>query len=228
MKTWTTITAIAAAMAIAAVAPQPVTLKRNAKVGDKLEYKMTIVLFTQGVEVNVALDSSEEVIKVGDDGSYTMLESQTNQVVTVDGNELPGGEEGEGTMTYAADGQITKIESDQLDGSAYRRANLMNMIWPAKPVDVGSKWKSTLEAEAGKTPFDIVKTYEILAREQQLGRDTYKVKLSSEESGGPASGEGTFWIEIKTGALVKAVGEMKSAPFPGGMMDATFNLELKG
>lgn len=227
MKTWTTIAAIAAAMAVAGVAPQPVTLKRNAKVGETNVYHMTMVLFTQGLEVNVTYVSSEEVIKVGSDGSYTSVLKQTDQVAEVGGTPVGGGEDGEGILTYAADGEVTKIESDQLDNDGYRRTNLMNIIWPPKPVDVGSKWESTLKADPGKIPYDIVKTFRILAREEQMGRDTFKVKTTVVEKGGQASGEATLWIEVKTGVLVKAVGELTNAPMPGGMMDATFTAELQ-
>lgn len=216
------------AFALAASAGQSVPLKRVATAGEKAAYTMKIDLVFQGMDVNVTFDTVHTVTKVNSDGSYIVTEETKNQLVLVGGQEMPGGGDEVATMTYAADGSILQMESDAMMGDEYRLANLSLMIWPTKPVEVGSKWETTTKADKDKGTFDTTYAFEVLGREKLLDKDCFKIKHSAKEAGGGgASSSGTTWIEIKTGLAVKSEGEMKQVPIQGMPMDAKYLLQMK-
>lgn len=216
---------VAAAFAVAA--GQQVTLKRVPKVGDTANYSMKIDLVVQGTQVNVSYDAVQKVTVVNPDGSFVISEQNKNQVVLVAGSEMPGGAEETSTMTYAVSGRITKIESASSMGDEQRLANLTVLVWPDKPVDVGSKWTSKTPADKDKGTFDTEYAFEVLAREKLLGYDTFKISSVIKESGGDATCNSTTWVDVKTGQTIKATGEMKNVPIQGMPMDAKFVLEMK-
>ena len=217
------IAAIASASALDAV-----NLKRNAKVGDVNSWKLSVDMDMQGTEVNFSADITEEVLKVNEDGSFTVSERTENQVVMVGGSEQAGPESPGVETTYAASGKILKIESEQMDSDAYRFSSLMIIMWPTKAVDVGSEWKVETEADSEKGTFDMTYEYEIVERGDLLGHDCFKIDFKTEEtSGGDASSEGTVWIDVKTGLMVKVDGDMYGAPMMGMAMDAHFLVELE-
>ncbi len=217
-----------ATAALASSAGQAIALKRVPKVGEKATYTMKIDLVFQGMDINVTFDSVHTVKEVKSDGSYVTTEESKNQVVLVGGQEMPGGGDEVATMTYAADGTLLKMESAAMMGDEYRLSGLSIMVWPTKPVDVGSKWESSTKADKEKGTFDTTYSFEVLAKEKLMDRECFKIKHSAKESnGGTASSEGTTWVEIKTGLAVKSVGEMKQVPIQGMPMDAKFSLEMK-
>ncbi|MCH8978441.1 MAG: hypothetical protein IH945_04265, partial [Armatimonadetes bacterium] len=130
--------------------------------------------------------------------------------------------------TYAASGQTLKIKSTPMDADAYRRGSLMIIMWPQKPVDVGSEWKIETKADSDKGTFDMTYKYEIVERGDLLGHDCFKIDFETEEtSGGGASSEGTVWIDVKTGLMVKVDADMYGAPMMGFAIDGHFLVELE-
>jgi hypothetical protein len=213
--------------AIAASAGQQVTLKRIPKVGEKVAYKMKVALAFQGMNIDVSFDVANEVTKVNPDGSYLLVETNTNHLVTMDGQILEeGGEEEKATYTYAPDGSITKIESDNLMGGEQQMANLTAVIWPKEAVGTGSKWKSKIAANKDADMPEITIDYEIVAREKVAGKDCLKIKFDAK--GGKSSNVGHTWVEVGTGLTVKSEGQMKAVPIQGMEMDPQYLLELKG
>ena len=220
-------TALAAVALATATINDSVTLKRVVKVGDVHTWKLNVDMDFQGTEVNITADITEEVLKVNEDGSFTVTEMQENQVIIMAGAEQAGPEAPAVKSTVAASGQILKIESTQMDPDAYRFASLMIVMWPTKDVDVGSEWKVETKADSEKGTFDMTYEYEIVERGDLLGHDCFKIDFKTEEtSGGSASSEGTIWIDVKTGLTVKVDGDMYSAPMMGMAIDAHFLVEL--
>ena len=221
--------AVAALAVVAFAGTQAVALKRIVKAGDTAAYGMKLKLDFQGTPVDVSFDTVSTVTKVNDDGSYVATEENKNMVVIVSGQEMPGaGEDEKTTTTYAKDGSVIKIEASVSTGDEHRLANLSTTLWPTKPVDVKSKWEGSIKGDSAKGTFDVVHSYEVLAREQLLGYDTFKVAFNAKESGaGTASAAGTIWLDVKTGLPIKVEGEMKSVPIQGVPVDATFALTLK-
>ena len=220
-------TAVAALAVVALAGTQAVALKRVVKAGDKATYAMKINLDYMGTPVDVTFNTVHTVTKVNDDGSYVASEEQKDTVVMVDGQEIAGEDEAS-TITYAKDGSIIKIEANVSTGDGYRLANLSTTLWPTAPVDVKSKWERSIKGDSAKGTFDVVHSYEVLARERLLGFETFKIAYNAKETGsGTASTAGTIWLDVKTGLPVKIEGEMKSVPIQGIPMDATFVLTLK-
>lgn len=88
-----TLTAVLVAGALAtATVNDSVTLKRVVKVGDVHTWKLNVDMDFQGTEVNITADITEEVLKVNEDGSFTVTELQENQVIMMAGAEQAGPE----------------------------------------------------------------------------------------------------------------------------------------
>lgn len=211
-------------LAAVVLASQAAALKRVPKVGETTNYKMKIDLAVQGMEVNVSFDVNQTISKVGDDGTYVITEKSSNQKVLVGGSEMPGEGDSTSRTTYAPNGTVTKVESDSPMGNDTAIANLTAVIWPDKPVTVGSKWSSTIKGDAAQGTADTEYTFEILAKETVLGVETFKV--SSVAKSGGATCTATSWLEISNGRTIKAIGEMKGVPIMGTPMDAKFHLEM--
>jgi len=214
-------TAVALSFGFATV--EPVKLSRKVKVGETYESKVTLVLYTSGLEINVDIKAREKVLTVKGDGSYVIEETQYDQNITVSGQAQPSPPDQSGEMTYSKTGEIVKVEFEQATDDTLGVANLMLIIWPTKPADVGSKWEA--DTKSGAT---IHHSYEILARETVLGRDTFKISLEAGgSSSGDPSGKATVWVDIENGQTVKANGEMKNVPTAGRVMDRiTYTLTL--
>lgn len=215
------------AAALATAAGQTVALKRVAKLGEKATYGMKIDLLVQGMEVKVSFDTTQQVAKVNPDGSFVIDEEVKNQVVSVGGAEQPPEPDQKSSTTYAANGQVNKIESTGGMDGEHRMANLTVLIWPEKPVEVGSKWTAKTPAikEAGTLENEYA--FEVLARESLLGYDTFKIASAIKETGGAATCNSTTWIDAKTGLTIKSIGEMKNIQIMGMDMDAKYVLEMK-
>ena len=132
------------------------------------------------------------------------------------------------TTTFAASGLIKKIEASQMDAGTYRFGSLNNIMWPTQAVDVGSEWKVETKANSEQGTFDMTYEYEIVERGDVLGHDCFKIEFETEEtSGGDASSEGTAWIDVKSGLVVKVEAEMYGVPMMGMAIDMYVVLQLQ-
>ena len=219
--------ALAVVLVAAAPTGEEFTLKRIVKVGDVHTYRLTMDMTTQGVEFNVSLDIEDKVTNVAADGGYTVRQTTSNQIVTIDGTEMPPQEGGTGTVTHDAVGFVTGLESSQQDRDGYRRASMLNMLWPNEAVSVGSKWSYDTKADPKKGTYDMTHSFELVSVKKLLGQNILKIKVASKETSvGKASGTGYVWIEARTGIITQAVGQVKNAPMAGGTMDAKYSLVL--
>lgn len=220
---------VVAAIAVAAVAAagfsDAVTLKRVAQKGDTAQYKLNLDIDFGGQTVEVTAEVTEEVIKVEKNGGYVIEETTENMLM--DGSEMPGGGGEVSETTYDASGLITKIDAQDMDDGAYRRASLMNFMWPTKPVDVGSEWTVKTKANSKRGTSDMSHIYKITSREKSHGHDCFKIKFENKEtSGDEAWSKGVIWIDVKTGLTVLVEGEMSGVPMQDMVFDASFKLEL--
>lgn len=215
-------------LAVASVlaAGQAVALKRVVKVGDSAIYTMKLDLDLQSTEVQVSFDAAQRITQVNPDGSYVMTENVGNAKVVIGGNEIPDGEETDvSTTTFSATGQVLKVDSQGM-GSEHRLANLTAIIWPTKPVDVGSKWVAKTGAVKDSGTLENDYSFEVLARETLHGFVTFKISAIVKEVGGSGVLHATHWVDVKTGLTVKSTGEMKNVELQGMPMDAKYVLEL--
>lgn len=214
---------LVAALATAYVL-EPVSLKRVAKVGDAYKYDLKVDLEMEGMAMTYKAKVSEKILEVKDD-NYISEMTTSEQVVDMMGSEMPAGDDMTSKTTFGLDGSIKKIETDQATEDMYRFAQLMAFYYPDKPVDTGAKWEIKIPADKDKGTVATTANYEITGRETLMGHDTFKVAYTVKETEGsePASATVTAWVDVKSGVLVKAEGEMKNAPQAGMVLDAKFS-----
>ena len=174
------------------------------KAGESNEYKGSIVLRTAGTEISISYKSTEKVLELKSDGSYIVASTASDQRVTVAGQAQPSGPEETTKFTYSKTGEVVAVESARNDPNSLGTRNLLAMIWPTRPVDVGSKWEA--ETKSGSA---IHHSFEVLARESVLGHDTFKIAIVAKEtSKDGATASGTTWVDVKNGMTAKTHGEM--------------------
>lgn len=221
--------ATATAFAASQEAAMGYALKRMPKVGDSFTYKLTVAADFGGQSVNFTGTTIEKIIKVEDNGNYHVESVEKNMKVKFADQEMEIPEQPASTSIYKANGALIEMKGEQVDSNSYRLANMSTLIAPEKPVKVGDKWTQETKADA-KTGLAAAKAdYEVLGAEKVGSYDTVKLKFSYKETEGsePSSSEGTVWINVKDGSLVKADATVKNAPLPGapGPADMKFTIE---
>lgn len=220
----------ASVLALSAIAgAQSFTLKRVAKVGETMKYKLTAEADFGGQAIQVSGTTLDKVVKVNDNGDIVVESTQSSMKVSVAGQEMEIPDQPGTTTTYKATGEVVEIKGEQTDASAYRMANLNVVKSPTGEIKVGDKWTYEVKADSKTGAAAGKAEYELLGSEKVGSWDSLKIKWTFKETEGsdPASSSGTVWIDAATGALVKAVGEYKNAPIPGapGPISMKFTLE---
>ncbi len=218
-----------AALSVAAIAVQDgVSLKRVAKTGEAIKYRLKADLQVQGVEASFSTLSVEKITKVESNGNYVLETVQSEGKVSFSGQEMemPASTQ---SVTYKANGEVIEIKAEVSDSSAYRTANLISFIAPEKAVKVGDTWTSEIKKDEKTGAMSVKGTYKVEAEEKIGDWEVLKVKYSSKETEGgdtAASAEGIVWILKKDGSMVKSEGAWKNVPFPGAPapIDAKYSL----
>lgn len=224
----TVLLAAVVAISLCSASVDPVKLIRRVTVGEEHSYKMSMVVSVMGIEVKIKGDASETVLEVNDDGSYVQEETQSDHVATMAGQVQIPPPDVSAKVTYSKTGEILKVELDMADPDAILAANLTAMIWPTKPVDVGSNWEVVTEIDEYEGGSTIDHKFEIVARETLLGHDTFKISFNSREtSDGEATCKATVWVDIQSGLTVKIIAELLDVPSGGLIVDTvTFTVTL--
>jgi hypothetical protein len=205
-----------AALSLTAIAIQEgVVLKRVAKVGDAVKYRMKADMDMAGMPVSFSALISEKVTKIADNGDITTTSQQSEMKVKVGDQEIEPPSQGAQTTITTASGKVLSITADQTDPNMYRMGNMQAMRFPDKALKVGDSWDVTIPKD-DKGSVEAKGTYKIEAQEKVGDIDTFRIKGALKETGGqdPASIDGTFWISIKDGNLVKMQGTFTNAPLP--------------
>ena len=213
----------ASAMALA-----PAPLKRTMKVGDTHNWKLSATMDMMGSEILFTANAKEVVKEIKDDGSYTVSEAMSNQVIDMGDGQMPAGEDTNNEVTRNNRGYISLIQGADSSSESYRFSNLAAFIYPENSVEVGHKWEYMVEANKTLGVPPVKFNFEIVGSEKVLDRDCYKVKYSIQETEGatPASGAGHQFVEIKSGLIVRIEGSMSNAPLGGMQMNLKFKQEL--
>lgn len=216
--------AAVAAMSLTAMAVfQGVVLKRAPKEGETIKYRMKAAMDVQGQSIEMNALMVEKVTAVKDD-TYTTVNDMPEIKINIGGTEMDASGQGGGPTTTVSKvtGEVVSVKSDQMDENAYRLAHLTSMRFPTTALKVGDTWTYEVKKDE-KGSVDAKASYKVEAQEKMDGFETYKISGSFKESAGstPASTEGTYWVNIADGTLVKSTTSMKNAPFPTvGPLDA--------
>lgn len=218
-------------LVVSASAQDTFSLRRVPVVGEILNFKMEAKLSLQDKPLVIKSNSSEKVLKLGEDKSYTVESAQSELKVTYDGKELPSGDtdsEKPRQVAYSELGMPIEITGSAEDSSTkgYRLENMMSFIAPAKAVKVGDKWTAVYKSNAKTGTLAAAGNYELLGAETVAGTDCLKVKVEYKEVSGdkPATGAATFWLSKKDFTLVKLEAKLTNTPLP--MMEEPTSLSI--
>ncbi len=185
------------------------------KVGAVTKYKMQGVFDFEGVEVTFSATGVNKVVKVLDNGNFTVEETQSDAKVVYGGteSEIPSGGT---TTTYTADGRVIEIQGDSVDGSAYRTAAMSSFFKPGKPIKMGDSWTVEIKGDDKLGSVDAKATYTVEAEETVGAWKCVRVKYDVKETKGqtPAGSTGKVWVSLDDGEMVKVEGVWKDVPVP--------------
>lgn len=212
-----------AVLALAASAPAQdgVKLKRVAKTGDTMVYKMSALVDFQGTEIVFSATVTEKVTNVASDGKITVESKQGDVKVKFGDQEMnQEGMETTSTVVSAANGAVLELKGDDTSSDAYRRANMMGFIFPDNALTVGHKWSQEYKADTKTGAVAAKAEYEVVAMEKVNTWDSIKIKFSYKETSGdsPASTSGQVWLNTADGSLIKVVTDVKAMPVAGAPM----------
>jgi len=221
-----------AALSVAALAVQDgVNLKRAPKVGETTKYRLKGNVDMQGTDIPMSMLVTEKVTKVEDNGNYTVESAQSEGKVTTDSGEMdiPGSTI---STIFKTTGEVVEVKTGETEtSSAMRLANLQAFVVQDKAVKVGDTWSVEIKKDEKSGAAAAKGTYKIEAQEKVGDYDCYKVTMSMKETEGdaPAGLDGTAWINVKDGGVVKMEGAWKNAPFPGvGPLNVKFSMTREG
>ncbi|MBS1724435.1 MAG: hypothetical protein JSS66_15945 [Armatimonadetes bacterium] len=213
-----------------ALAQDPVALKRNAKEGDSVKYKLAVDTEIGGMAIKFSAKTTDKVMKVNGDGSYVVSSEQQDMVLSINGQDspAPAGVGGATTTTLSPEGWVADMQGDEVTGDSIRAANLQSFIFPKEPVKVGSKWMSAYKGIKDKGTMDVSYSFEILGQEKVGAHDVFKVSFEAKETAGtdPASSKGTVWVEISTGVVIKSEQQWTNVPIAGQMINGKVVMDI--
>lgn len=209
--------ALAALGALALAAQDTFSLKRTPKEGEVNKYKFQAALSFNGVAVEISADSTEKVLKVDEQGIYTLEQTQGAVHAKFGDQEQDIAEVGSPVQSkHKPNGEVIEMTGTDVDGNAMRLANLSLFVAPEAPAKVGDKWTHEVAANPKNDNIGGKAEYEIASVEKIGDEDAVVVKFSYKEGSGsnPASSDGKVWLSAKTGVLLKLEAEYKQAPAP--------------
>lgn len=229
MKKTLVLLGLVAALVATASVLEPVTLTRTVKVGDTHKAKFTAELDFGGQTVTYSADGDTKVKEVKDDGTIVLEETSSNSSIEMDGQQQAAGNDSVATTTCDKTGKIVSIDGDGMSDEQYRFANLLQFIYPDKPVDKSDSWTVILpSSKEHGTPKTTCK-YTVDTFEKVGDKDCVKVKFEITENEGdtPASSKGNMWIDLKSGFTLKSDGSLTNAPAGGMVINAKFKSETR-
>jgi len=207
-----------AALSVAALAVQDgVSLKRAAKVGDTVTFRLKADVEIGGMEANFTAKVVEKVAKVETNGNFTIDSTQSEGKIVFGGQEMEAPEQSQ-TFTYKATGEVVDIKAENTDSTVWRMANLQSFVVVDKALKVGDEWTTEGKKDEKTGAVATKGTYKIEGTETIGKYECLKVKFSIKETEGgdtAASAEGISWVNKKDGTLAKFEGKWINAPFPG-------------
>jgi hypothetical protein len=200
--------------------PRPVT-------GHVTQFTTTMEMAILETKMRIRFDSLETIQRVESDGVYVVKEEQKEMVMSFDGNEQksPGSTS---TTTYGPNGQVIAMLLSEADlGFNMRAANLYTIVWPEKPVAVGSKWTEQTKGDKDKGILGVDYGFEVVASENKLGVETFKITGTAKEIGGNGSCTSTSWVDAKSGRVVRIECEIKNMAMEEISFDVSVVREIK-
>ncbi|MBX3117827.1 MAG: hypothetical protein KF784_02095 [Fimbriimonadaceae bacterium] len=199
-------------------AQDSVSLARRPKLEQTIKYQVNVTIDLAGTEAIFSGISTDRVTEINEDGSYSIVTLQSEVRVKYGERDYAPDPAPAQRVKYSAWGEILDIVGDSERGTAFRIANMTNIqLDPSKTLKVGEKWSIEIKPSANNDQIGAKMNYELTKLEEVSGMKTAVVKFTYAESSGAqsAKSEGTVWINVADGSLVKSDVKLKNAPYPG-------------
>lgn len=217
MKRFSLVVGVTALALTGSAVQDAVVLKRVAKVGDSMTYKMVVEADFSGTTLIVNGKTIEKVIKIEDNGNIHTESKQTDMKIKIGDDEMDAPEEGATIYINKPTGEVVELKGDGIDASYYRMANITVFRIPDEALKPGMKWSHEFKADSKTGAASAKADYEVLGFEKVGSWDAVKVKHVFRETEGsePAKSTGTIWINVKDGSLLKVDAKQEKVPIPG-------------
>lgn len=221
---------VALALAGSALAQDKWTLRRTASAGETFKYALQVDTEWSGSPLKFKATVVDKVVKLNDDGSLQVETQQTDPKVVLDGNEMDAPSE-LGTVTtntISTAGTVLDMQGDMVSADAFRMAKLEFVAWPQQPVGIGDTWSVELKGDEEKGTVPVKLSYEVLGTETVGKRTAVRIKYTSEETEGsdPAKTEGTVWVDVATGLLIRREAMWTNVPIVGQLISGKVQMAL--
>jgi hypothetical protein len=221
-----------AALSVVALAQDAIQLKRTVKAGEVTKYMIKADFNFGGTDASFSSVAIETVKKVDENGNFTIESKSSDAKVVVGGQENALPDNSSVTTTFKPTGEVLDVKADGANGPSGRIAAMQATYFPTKPIKVGDSWDVDVKPDTKLGSVGLKGTFKLEAAEKVGDFDTYRIKESVKEASGttPWTNEGTVWISVKDGSLVKEVGNWKNAPLnpQGDPLDAKFTVLRDG
>lgn len=222
---------LALTAAAVAVRLQSYSLKRTAKEGEVFTYRVTMDVAAGDVEFKMTSTSELKIVRVEPDGAFTSQSVQKGTKIKYKGiaDDIIVPDSDITTATRRANGELVTLNADKVDGSSYRMDALYAFHSPENAVKVGDKWSYESKADpktgavAGKADFEFVSVDKVGLWEAAKVNWTY----TETEGTDRASSEGSVWIDLKDGNLIKCEGKLKAAPLRDAPKPIDFSFKVE-
>lgn len=209
---------LASSLLAALVFSQDATsIARKPKAGQVITYQIHAEINIAGTSAVYTATSTEKVVEAGEDGTYSIESRQSELKVRYDNRDISPEPLGATRTKYAANGEVLDIISDMDKSVAFRVAAMTNIQAPGKAIQPGDKWSMENKPNANNGNIGSKTNYTFDKKENVGTFRTAVIKFNFTETSGssPAQSEGTVWLNLEDGSLVKSEVTMKNAPFPG-------------
>jgi len=236
----TALVVVLAAMAALCSAQDHVVLTYKARSGQVARYKNegTLSVDFSGNKATLDLKETDKVTfkDVSASGDITMESETESAEIGFNGHtqQMPDSEKKTTTITIHPNGVLTAFKAssgsgeEDKDKSDVRLHVATTPIFTDKALGTGDKWSVEVKPDSDLGTVAAKEDYEVLGSEKVGDQDTFKIKMSYQETEGssPLTCTGTVWVEKSTGDAVAADFEIENIPFGSGDQSALANGKL--
>ncbi len=201
---------------------------RTAKIGDRLEYALTIKTHLNENDLTVTSDVTSTVKSI--DKEFVVDEfEESNVTIDVAGNSIAIPNEGAHRTKTDLTGLVIELTGRQSTSLDYRTQQMRAFLPPTAPVKVGDSWTRELKANPKIGTPTATAQMKFVATEKIGSADCAKVSWTYKETEGtaPCSLEGTVWVRLSDAALMKMDADAKSVPYGDSLPPADMKISLQ-
>jgi hypothetical protein len=207
-------------------------LRRQPKVGDSATYVVNASFDYSGKTAAMSMRQVETITKVDGDSFEVETKASDCRMKSSDGKEEAVPEDKPSCTVYDRLGALLTIHEASPDGTAYRKANMLSFVAPARAVHEGDQWTREFKADVASGMRDAKSTFCVEKAEKLGSFGTVNIRFSFAEATGTdaISSEGHLWVNQQDGSIVKIEAKFKNLPMgeAGVPVDGSFSMTREG